>query len=129
MPSDRTSRGKPLARSAPVSATVIAAADGRLALNPSGGPALATGGTGDVLTGTIAGLLAQGLDAFDAARVGAYLHGAAADALAGRRGEVGVLAGELAAQLPETLRALRDAARKAPAELGTGDAVAFPEPG
>jgi len=48
-------------------------------VNPSGGPALATAGTGDVLTGVIAGLLANGADPVDAAVSGAYVHGRAAD--------------------------------------------------
>ena len=107
-------------------ATVVAAPDGRVAVNASGGPSLATGGTGDVLTGIVAGLLAQGLDAFDAARVGAHLHGAAADAVASRRGGTGLLAGDVAGFLPETARSLANAAREGPAHLGLGDAVDFP---
>ncbi len=111
-------------------ATVVAAPDGRLGVNPTGGPALATGGTGDVLTGVIAGLLGQGLDAFEAARVGVFLHGHAADVLAARRGEVGVLAGDLAGALPESARALRlDARQGQGSGPRAGDAVAFPEPG
>jgi ADP-dependent NAD(P)H-hydrate dehydratase / NAD(P)H-hydrate epimerase len=59
--------------------TVIATPDGRAFVNPSGGPALATAGTGDVLTGVIAGLLANGADPVEAAVSGAYVHGRAAD--------------------------------------------------
>lgn len=91
-------------------ASVIAAPDGRVVLNPTGGPALATGGTGDVLTGVVVGLLAQGLDARDAAALGAFVHGLAADRLAARRGGAGLLAGDVAAELPATLRTLRRAA-------------------
>ncbi|MCH7694878.1 MAG: bifunctional ADP-dependent NAD(P)H-hydrate dehydratase/NAD(P)H-hydrate epimerase, partial [Proteobacteria bacterium] len=60
----------------------------------AGNPGMATGGMGDVLTGVIAGLLAQGLDIDDAARLGVCLHAAAADAAA-RQGERGMLATDL----------------------------------
>jgi NAD(P)H-hydrate epimerase len=109
-------------------ATVTAAADGRLAVNPTGGPLLATGGTGDVLAGLVGGLLGQGLAAFEAAALAVFAHGAAADALAARRGAAGALAGEVADALPDALRALRDAAARDPGPLGVGDVVAFPEP-
>ena len=60
--------------------TIIAAPDGSAAIAPFENPALATGGTGDVLAGAIGSLLAQGLAPFDAARLGVYLHGLAGDA-------------------------------------------------
>ncbi len=75
--------------------TVIAAADGEVAMAPFENPALATGGTGDVLTGTIGALLAQGLTPFAAARLGVYLHGSAGDALRERFGDAGMLASDL----------------------------------
>ncbi|MBN3852860.1 NAD(P)H-hydrate dehydratase [Paraburkholderia sp. Ac-20340] len=79
------------------SGTVIAAPDGRLAINPTGNAALATGGTGDVLGGLIGALLAQRLPAFEAALAGVYLHGLAADALVAQGdGPAGLAAGELA---------------------------------
>ena len=84
-------------------ATVVADREGRVAVNGSGGPLLAVGGTGDVLAGLIGALRAQGLGAFDAARVGAWLHGRAADRLAGRLGDRGLLASELADELPRAL--------------------------
>ncbi len=59
--------------------TVVASPDGRIFVNPTGNPYMARGGSGDVLTGIIGSLLAQGLSPFDAARLGAYLHGGAAD--------------------------------------------------
>jgi len=75
--------------------TVIAAPDGRLAVAPFENPALASGGTGDVLAGAIGALLAQGLPAFDAARLGVYLHGLAGDAVRERLGDAGLLASDL----------------------------------
>lgn len=85
--------------------TVIAAPDGALCVNPTGGPGLAAGGSGDVLAGLIGALLAQGLSAWDAARLGAYLHG-----LAGDRGpSVGGLASELAGRIPAAWHALASA--------------------
>jgi hydroxyethylthiazole kinase-like uncharacterized protein yjeF len=79
------------------SGSVIAAPDGRLAINPTGNAALATGGTGDVLGGIIGALLAQRLPAYEAALAGVYLHGLAADALVAQGdGPAGLAAGELA---------------------------------
>jgi NAD(P)H-hydrate epimerase len=106
-------------------ATAIAAPDGRLALNPTGGPALGSGGTGDVLLGMVAGFLAQGVPAFEAGAVAAFLHGFAADRIAARSGPAGLLAGELARELPGAAQALRAAAAAPP---GLRLALAFPEP-
>jgi len=83
--------------------TVVAAPDGRLSLNPTGNPALASGGTGDVLTGLIGGYLAQGLDPWDAARLAVYLHGLAADYLIKEAGVQGLVAGDLVEVFPELL--------------------------
>jgi ADP-dependent NAD(P)H-hydrate dehydratase / NAD(P)H-hydrate epimerase len=83
--------------------TVVAAPDGRVSLNPTGNPALASGGTGDVLTGLLGGYLAQGLTPWDAARLGVYLHGLAADYLQEQHGHEGLIAGDLAAVFPELL--------------------------
>lgn len=79
--------------------TVIIDGD-RYALNPTGNPALSTAGSGDVLTGLIASLLAQGMSPFDAAQLGAYLHGTAADQWAKQHGTRGLRAIELADELP-----------------------------
>jgi len=75
--------------------TVVAAPDGSLAVAPFENPALATGGTGDVLAGAIGSLLAQGLAPYDAARLGVYLHGLAGDAVRERLGDAGLLASDL----------------------------------
>ena len=88
--------------------SVIAESDGGAWINTTGGAYLASAGTGDVLTGMVTALLAQGLVASEAATLGAYLHGAAADRLAGRRGESGLLAGEIADELPACMQNLRE---------------------
>ena len=75
--------------------------------NGTGNAALATAGTGDVLTGAIAGLLAQGLSPFEAAALGAHVHGGAADAWAQRAGQAGLLARALADALPRALEQCR----------------------
>ena len=80
--------------------TVIAAPDGSVAVAPFENPAMATGGTGDVLAGTIGALLAQGLAPYDAARLGVYLHGLAGEAVRDRIGDAGLLAGDLPEALP-----------------------------
>ncbi len=109
--------------------TVIAAPDGRIALNPTGGPVLATGGTGDVLLGMVTGLLAQGLDAFEATALAVFVHGAAADRLARRAGSVGHLAGEIALEVPAATAELRaDSAAAVRRDFRVGLAVSFPEP-
>lgn len=75
----------------------------RVFVNTTGNPGMAAGGMGDVLTGLIAALVAQGLAPFPAACLGVHVHGAAADALAERVGPVGYLAREVAAELPAAL--------------------------
>jgi NAD(P)H-hydrate epimerase len=112
-------------------ATVVADVDGRVVVNPTGGPGLATGGTGDVLTGIVAAHLAQGLAPLEAAAAAAYLHGAAADAIECRQGGSGLLAGELADELPLAAKALRDEAAAQIAEESIGGpefgfALSFP---
>ncbi len=99
-------------------ATVVADPEGRVAINPTGGPALGTGGTGDVLTGVVAGLFAQGLGAFEAATLGVFIHGDAADRIAARSGASGLLASELADEVPACCASLR---ASGPGEEGLRD--------
>ena len=79
--------------------TVVAAPDGRTAVNTTGNPGLARGGSGDVLSGMTAALLACGLPAYEAACAAVCLHGAAADRAAARRGEYGMLPHDLLEEL------------------------------
>jgi ADP-dependent NAD(P)H-hydrate dehydratase / NAD(P)H-hydrate epimerase len=91
--------------------TLIADSEGRVAVSPGGSPALATAGTGDVLTGVIAALLAQKLDAFTAAAAGVWLHAAAGrEAAASLGGAEGVIASDVIEALPA-------ARSRAPAEV------------
>jgi NAD(P)H-hydrate epimerase len=87
--------------------TVIAAPDGTLAVLPVATPALATAGSGDVLAGAIAGLLAQGVPPFGAACLGAWLHGAAGRLCEAEIGPAGTMAGDLIGRLPRVLAGLR----------------------
>ncbi len=88
------------------SRTVVASADGRVFINTTGNAGMATAGTGDVLTGIIAGLAAQGVRIGDAAAAGVYLHGLAGDAAADYKGMNGLLAGDLADILPLVIKEL-----------------------
>lgn len=90
------------------STTVIAGPDGRVVVHKQGNPALATAGTGDVLAGTIVGLLAQKLAPFDAAVLGVYLHGAAGALVREELGDMGALASDLLPKLPKAAKALRE---------------------
>ncbi|MFO0775467.1 MAG: NAD(P)H-hydrate dehydratase [Nitrospiraceae bacterium] len=87
--------------------TIVADPDGRCAINPTGNPGMATGGTGDVLTGTIAALLAQGRSPWDAACAGTYVHGLAGDQAAAAIGSIGLLASDVAEHLPHAISSLR----------------------
>lgn len=84
--------------------TVVAGPDGRLAVNSTGNPGMATAGTGDVLTGIIAGLLAQGLPVWEAACAGVYLHGLAGDLAASEQGEAGLIAGDVIRAVPRAIQ-------------------------
>ena len=84
--------------------TVTALPDGTAYINASGNNGMATGGSGDVLAGVIAGLLAQGCTPETAAPLGVYVHGLAGDAAAERYGKYGMTASDLAAGIPEVLK-------------------------
>jgi NAD(P)H-hydrate epimerase len=83
--------------------TVVADPQGRYAICPLGNPGMATAGTGDVLSGVIGALLAQGLTAWDAATAGVVAHAAAGDRAAAERGERGLLASDITHWLPAVL--------------------------
>jgi ADP-dependent NAD(P)H-hydrate dehydratase / NAD(P)H-hydrate epimerase len=83
--------------------TVVALPEGQVRVNPTGSPALATGGTGDVLTGALAALVARGAAPPDAASAGAYLHGLAGEIAGARTGE-GTVASDVARAMPEAVR-------------------------
>jgi NAD(P)H-hydrate epimerase len=86
--------------------TVIAHPDGRIFINTTGNSGMASGGMGDVLTGIIAGQIAQGFSPESAAHAGVYLHGAAADSLAQSIGPYGYLAGEVMSAIPGEIKKL-----------------------
>ncbi|MBN1659931.1 MAG: NAD(P)H-hydrate dehydratase [Anaerolineae bacterium] len=87
--------------------TVVAAPDGRRRVLPFANAGLATAGTGDVAAGAIAGLRAQGLDAFEAAVAGAYAHGLAGEMVRADLGNMGAVAGDLPRRLPLALARIR----------------------
>jgi NAD(P)H-hydrate epimerase len=87
--------------------TLIAGSTDRTYINPTGNPALSSGGSGDVLTGIISGLLTRGMPVVNAATAGVYLHGLAGDLLAEKMGETGVLAGDLPDVIPGLMESIR----------------------
>jgi hydroxyethylthiazole kinase-like uncharacterized protein yjeF len=90
--------------------TVIAFPNGEVWINPTGSPAMATGGTGDILTGLTAGLIAQSPDDVESAVLAAvWLHGRAGELAAAEMGEKSVIATDLLRYLPEAMRGLSDA--------------------
>jgi NAD(P)H-hydrate epimerase len=103
--------------------TIIAAPDGAAAIAPFENPALATGGTGDVLSGTIGSLLAQGLEPFAAARLGVYLHGLSGDIGRERFGDAGLLASDLPDGLAVARKRLTAVAERRTASKSLGFAA------
>ncbi|HEX15597.1 MAG TPA: NAD(P)H-hydrate dehydratase, partial [Deltaproteobacteria bacterium] len=89
--------------------TVVASSDGRAFINPTGNPGMASGGTGDVLTGVIGGFLAQGVEPLEAAKLAVYLHGLAGDLAARELGEVSLVATDLLEALPWAMEEVRGA--------------------
>lgn len=87
--------------------TIVAAPDGTTRISPFANPGLASGGTGDVLTGIIGGLLTQGLSPLDAASCGVYIHAAAAEELRHSIGDAGLMATDLLPEIPRQIMALK----------------------
>jgi len=87
--------------------TVIASPDGRAVISPVANPGLASAGSGDVLTGAIAGLAAQGLPLFEAAACGVYLHGEAGELVGDRLGDAGMIASDLLPELPVVIKNIK----------------------
>ncbi len=106
--------------------SLIASSANPVWFNWSGGPILSTAGTGDVLAGVVAGLLAQGLGGLKSAVLGAYIHGICGDQLSQEVGSVGIRAGKLAESIPNAIAFLNERKEKK-VELSRG-VVAFPEP-
>jgi hydroxyethylthiazole kinase-like uncharacterized protein yjeF len=96
--------------------TLIATPDGKVFINPLGNPGMATGGTGDVLTGVIAAWLAHLLDAEAACKIGVYLHALAGDLTEADEGEVAMTAGDLAAHLGDAVLELTARRRIKPSD-------------
>jgi NAD(P)H-hydrate epimerase len=88
--------------------TIIAAPDGAVAINGSGNPGMASGGMGDVLTGVLAALLAQGYEPFPACKLGVFIHGYAADLVAADKGEIGISAVDVQERLPYAIKQVQD---------------------
>jgi NAD(P)H-hydrate epimerase len=86
--------------------TVIASADGKVFINQTGNPGMASGGMGDVLAGMLTALLGQGLSAEDAMKLGVYWHGFAGDRVAAAQSEIGLIASDIIDHLPAALTAL-----------------------
>src|SRR5262249_34964517 len=104
---DRLGQAAKLAQASPALVVVLKGAgtivtDGRRSFeNTTGNPGMATGGTGAVLTGVTAALLAQGLPAFEAAQLAVFVHGLAGDIARDNHGEIGMIAGDLVDALPD----------------------------
>jgi NAD(P)H-hydrate epimerase len=86
--------------------TAIVFPDRTVWFNSTGNPGMATGGSGDVLTGIIAGLMAQGYPPKDAARLGVFVHGLAGDLAASKTGQHALIAGDIVAMLGEAFKPL-----------------------
>ena len=86
--------------------TIVARPDGDYYINETGNTGMATGGTGDVLTGMIASFIGQGVEPFDAAILGTYFHGLAGDMAAKEKGVLSLIATDLLNKLPDALKKL-----------------------
>ncbi len=88
--------------------TVIATMDGRVFINSTGNPGMASGGMGDVLSGILAGLLTQWFEVEDALKLGVFLHGFIGDQVARKKGEIGIIASDVIEGLPAGMKALKE---------------------
>lgn len=88
--------------------TIIASPDGDVFINPTGNAGMATAGMGDVLTGVVAGLIAQGMSVVDGAVAAVYLHGLAGDFVKAEMGQAGLIAGDVAGHLPSVMKYFED---------------------
>ena len=86
--------------------TIVATPRGKVFINPFANPILSTGGTGDVLTGIISGLIAQGLSGENASCCGVYLHGLAGEKISERLGDRGLIATDIVETIPATIKTL-----------------------
>jgi ADP-dependent NAD(P)H-hydrate dehydratase / NAD(P)H-hydrate epimerase len=86
--------------------SVIAAPGGKIFINPTGNPGMASGGMGDVLAGMLAAFLGQGLGPEDAMKLGVFLHGFVGDRVAEKKGDIGLVASDIIDGLPAGMRAL-----------------------
>jgi len=89
--------------------TVVTGPDGKYYINTTGNPGMATAGSGDVLSGIIAGFISQGLSMFNAARLGVYIHGLAGDIAAEDKGEIGLIAGDILENIPYAIKEMQQA--------------------
>ena len=103
--------------------TVIARPDGVVAICPTGNPGMATAGTGDVLTGMIVGLLAQGVPSWEAACAATYLHGVAGDLAATRKGQAGLISRDVLEMIPYALKLMGQAPSSDPNQSIGNDLV------
>ena len=92
--------------------TVIAAPDGKVFINSTGNPGMATGGTGDVLTGMISGFLGQTKNPIQSCVLGVYMHGLAGDLAASEKGEYSLIASDVIDKIPDAFCSLKEMDRK-----------------
>jgi len=88
--------------------TVIGSPDGTVFINPTGNPGMASGGSGDVLTGMVGAFLARGLDPVAALQAGCFLHGLAGDLACAERGEEALIASDIIEAIPAAMRRLHE---------------------
>ncbi|MEK6590975.1 MAG: NAD(P)H-hydrate dehydratase, partial [Nitrospinota bacterium] len=88
--------------------TIVATPEGEAYINPTGNPGMATAGTGDILSGFVAGFLSQGLNAKESSLLGVYLHGMAGDIAAANFSQTALIASDLLKTFPEAVKRIED---------------------